>query len=709
MPSRAKSSAAAPPPAAPSAGAGSTSAKPWEHAKGGEGSAQDPLAMRFVESLSYDTRLYDADIRGSLAHAQMLEQVGLITRSDLDAIRRGLGEIKAEIEASDVTGWSGWKVELEDVHMCVEAALIAKIGDPGRKLHTGRSRNDQVALDLRLWLRDASAYAASAVERVRGAMTALAARDGDIILPGYTHMQRAQPVCVGAELNAWCSMLMRDARLFAAAMTATDECPLGAGALAGSSLPIDRAATAAALGFTGPSGSSIDSTASRDEALDFLYALARTAMHLSRWAEQWILYCTTEFGYLKLDGRYTTGSSMMPQKRNPDMLELIRGRCGGVYGHLNSLLTICKGLPIGYNRDLQEDKRHVFAAFDTVMDCLEMAARITETASFDQDRILAAGGGLERGFLDATSLAEHLVTAGVPFRTAHQVVGALVHLCDSSGRASLRELSAAELAAAVRERGFDTATFDAAGIIANLGSQNVVRSYRTHGHAGTGPRGYRQAMLGLAEPVPAQPSRPTRKAAPAPAAPARVAPAAPSLSVAPSIPAVRPKMPVLRADRRAAPELAPETPAAANLFGADDDSGGATVSQYNQRLVEAYVEIGRTLDDLPYTEEFLKLCVLAGAPEAGMSEQAVFRRLQNIRKAGKLPPIGRAPSKPPRVSEAEEQWLRQAVEEAVGTLGQRDQLPFTPRFETLLERFNQASGRTLDPHDLWRIIAKIAK
>lgn len=719
MPSRAKSPAANVPPAAPAPlSKGAAAAKPWEHAKGGEGSAQDPLAMRFVESLSYDTRLYDADIRGSLAHAQMLEEVGLVTRSDLEAIRRGLGEIKAEIEAAGVTGWSGWKVELEDVHMCIEAALIAKVGDPGRKLHTGRSRNDQVALDLRLWLRDSSAHAAAAVERVRGAMIALAAREGDVVLPGYTHMQRAQPICVGAELNAWCSMLRRDAGLLGAGAGANGECPLGSGALAGSSLSIDRSATAAALGFDGPSPSSIDSTASRDEALDFLYALARTAMHLSRWAEQWILYCTTEFGFLRLDGRFTTGSSMMPQKRNPDMLELIRGRCGGVYGHLSALLTICKGLPIGYNRDLQEDKRHVFAAFDTVMDCLEMAARIAETASFDQDRIMAAGGGgggggLERGYLDATALAEHLVSAGVPFRTAHQVVGALVHLCDNSGRTSLRELSAAELTIAIREHGFDTATFDAAEIIAALGSQRVAQSYRTHGHAGTGPQGYRQTMLGGASPGPGTSPRPasrqSRKPVPSqPTVTLSPAPAAPSLSVAPSIPAVRPKMPVLRADRRMSEAAANPAPPV-NLFGADDDGGGATVSQYNERLVAAYVEIGRTLDDLPYTQEFLQLCTLAGTTEAGMSEQAVFRRLQNIRKAGKLPPIGRAPSKPPRVSEAEEQWLRQGVEEAAGSLGQRDQLPFTPRFDNLLERFNQASGRTLSPHDLWRIIAKIAK
>lgn len=732
--SKAPPSSGPAPASAAANGAGGVS-KPWEHAKGTHAGAGDPVAARFVESLSYDTRLYRADIIGSIAHARMLESVGLITRSDLEAIERGLEEIRVEIEAAGVTGWSGWKVELEDVHMCIESALIAKVGDPGRKLHTGRSRNDQVALDLRIWLREAAGGAADAVHRLRGSLAGLAARQGEIVIPGYTHMQRAQPVTVGAEVAAWCAMLGRDEAALRACMADVDECPLGSGALAGSSLTLDRAQTAAVLGFTGPSDSSIDSTASRDEALDLLYALARTAMHLSRWAEQWILYCTTEFGFLTLDPAHTTGSSMMPQKRNPDMLELIRGRCGGVYGHLMALLTICKGLPIGYNRDLQEDKRHLFAAFDTVMDSLEMASRVADGAAFDQERIRLAGGGLERGFLDATALAERLVTAGVPFRTAHQIVGEMVHLCDSTGRTSLRELRPDELASAVRGRGIDSTLLDPSGVIAGLGAERVAGGYRTHGHAGSGPRGAGRLLLGpdASAPAVAQAAPPgsaqqrTRRAAPVEPVPdPRSVP-----SPAPS--ATRPKMPVLKPGGRSGSRVAtpigpiqhgppppmsePEPPVlSASLFGSGapapvsgDDDLGATVSQFNQGLIAAYVEVGRTLDDLPYTEDFLRLCVLANAHEAGMNEQAVFRRLQNIRKAGRLPPIGRATGRAPRISEAEEQWLRQAVEETVGSLGQRDQLPFTPRFDALLERFNQASGRSMDPHDLWRIVAKIAK
>jgi argininosuccinate lyase len=705
--------------------AASAPAKPWEHAKPGEGkggSGSDPLAARFVESLSYDTRLYDADIRGSLAHAVMLESVGLISRAELETIERGLTEIKAEIEAAGVTGWSGWKVELEDVHMCIEAALIAKTGDPGRKLHTGRSRNDQVALDLRLWLREAAGQTVASLDELRASLGALGQAQGGMVMPGYTHLQRAQPITLGAELNAWHMMFTRDRQLLSNLCAQnTTECPLGSGALAGSTLPLNRHMTAAALGFDAPSLSSIDSTASRDEALDFLYALARTAMHLSRLAEQWILYCTTEFGFLKLDERFTTGSSMMPQKRNPDMLELIRGRCGGIYGHLMALLTICKGLPIGYNRDLQEDKRHVFAAFDTVQHCLAMAARIVSTATFDQDAIKAAGGGLDRGYLDATIFAEKLVMAGVPFRTAHQVVGAMVQLCDSTGRTSLGQLQPRELLDALKSRNLDWNRVDATGIIHSLGADSAVASYATLGHAGA------------AAPPPAAPRRghEPRKAPAAPSPspqPKFIKGPPPPTSVAAQRAAIagetRPATPILRKGHtRAAavneshthaplpaPPPPPATePAAAALFGGDDELLGATVSQFNQRLIDAYVEVGRTLDDLPYTQEFLRLCTMAGAAEAGMGEQIVFRRLQNIRKAGKLPPIGRAPSRPPRLSESEEEWLAGAIVESVGSLGQRDQLPFTPKFELLLNRFNEATGRSMDPHDLWRVIAKLAK
>ncbi len=656
----------------------SPSAKPWEHAKSGEGSASDPLAARFVESLSYDTRLYDADIRGSLAHAAMLREVGLIDEKDLAAIRRGLAEIKGEIEAAPagalavgVPGaWPGWKIELEDVHMCIEAALIAKVGDAGRRLHTGRSRNDQVALDLRLWLKEACEAAAAGVDGVLRALEDLAERDGEIVMPGYTHMQRAQPICAGGELMAWHAMLSRDRadllRLGRGGECGISESPLGSGAVAGSSLGLDREKTAEALELARPSLSSIDATASRDEALDFLYILARCAMHLSRWAEQWILYCTTEFGFIKLDERYTTGSSMMPQKRNPDMLELIRGRCGNIYGHLMALLTICKGLPIAYNRDLQEDKRQVFTAYDLLTDCVSMAARIVATARFDAERI---GRALDSGYLDATSLAEYLVTVGVPFRTAHQVVGALVRECETSGRGSLSRLSLEEIRAAVKAAGQDAGKVgkDVSGW---LGAANVVDRYRTLGNAGRGEQGYRLALSR------ARDARGQGYAGTGPKGSAPGGPASPRVSDAPAADLFNESLPPLPEDAR---------------------------------LIDAYRTVGRTLDDLPYTPEFERIFRALDGHSRGLAVRDVFHRLHNLRKAGRLPKVGRTTGTPPRIKPEEEELLRTMVVAAAGTLGQRDQLPYTPKFDTLAEEFNHRTGRSLEPHDVWRLVAKLAK
>lgn len=461
--------------------------KPWEHAKSGEGSGGDPLAARFVESLSYDRRLYKHDIAGSIAHASMLEKVGLINAKALGEIKRGLKEIEKEIEAAGPdygAAWPGWKVELEDVHMCIEAALIEKVGDAGRKLHTGRSRNDQVALDLKLWIYEAGDDVLVRVYQLEEAFIALAERDGRIVMPSYTHLQRAQPILAGGEMLAWLESLTRCTGRFIEAMSShLRDNPLGSGAIAGSSLPLDRQATTDEFKMHGVTTSSIDSTASRDAACDFLYALSMTAMTLSRWAEQWIIYATTEFGFITLDARYTTGSSMMPQKRNPDMLELIRGRCGNVYGHLVALLTILKGLPIGYNRDLQEDKRHVFAAYDVVSDCLEMAARIVSTTRFNEDKIKAT---LDRGFLDATSLAEYLVTKGVPFRTAHQIIGALVRACEERGLVQLSQLSLEDFNEACETasgKGKQRVIVDK-DVYDWLGAENVVKRYRTYGNAG---------------------------------------------------------------------------------------------------------------------------------------------------------------------------------------------------------------------------------
>jgi argininosuccinate lyase len=447
------------------------SQKPWEHAKH-SGSEADPLATRFVASLDIDRRLYKHDIRGSLAHAGMLRQVGLISNDDLQAIQRGLGEIEREIDEQG-DRWPGWRIELEDVHMCIEAALIAKVGDPGRKLHTGRSRNDQVATDLVLWLDEASRHLETYINELCRAFVELAEKDGRQVMPSYTHLQRAQPIVVGGELMAWCTLFGSDAWLLSQTLRDKLVNPLGSGAIAGSSLPIDPTLTAGPLGFTEPPTNSIAMTANRDAACDFLYACATIAMHLSRWAEQWILYCTTEFGFLQLADEHTTGSSMMPQKKNPDMLELIRGRVGTPYGALMALLTICKGLPIGYNRDLQEDKRHVFASFDCVCDSLAMATRIVKGARFKPDRIRAF---LHAGYLDATMLAEYLVTKGVPFRTSHQITGALVRLADELGMHRLDKLTVEQMQKHCGK--IESDVFDW------LGADNVVKRYQSAGNAG---------------------------------------------------------------------------------------------------------------------------------------------------------------------------------------------------------------------------------
>ena len=466
-----------------------SAAKPWEHAKTGPGSADDPLAARFVESLSHDRRLYRQDIAGSIAHAQMLKQVGLIDAEELAAIEKALRDIQSEIDTAG-DDWPGWKIELEDVHMCIEAALIERIGDAGRKLHTGRSRNDQVALDLKLWIAEAVEQLSGRFDELYRALVELAQRDGRIVMPSYTHLQRAQPIVVGGELIAWLTAFERAERRLGRLATITRDNPLGSGAIAGTSLPLDRQVTAELLDVGPPCPSSIDATCSRDAAIDFVYALAMTAMTLSRWAEQWILYSTSEFGFLTLDERYTTGSSMMPQKRNPDMLELIRGRCGNAYGSLVALLTLCKGLPLGYNRDLQEDKRHVFAAYDTVSDCLTMAAKIIGSARFNAERIAA---GLERGFLDATSCAEYLTSRGVPFRTAHQIVGRLVRRCEQSGKTMLADLALEDFNAACAEAG-QAGDVCAADIFDWLGADNVVKRYHSLGNAG--PGGFERQLAG---------------------------------------------------------------------------------------------------------------------------------------------------------------------------------------------------------------------
>lgn len=462
--------------------------------------ATDAIAQKFVESISYDWRLYKHDIAGSIAHATMLAKVGLITDADRDAIVKGLKEIEAEIDR-DGPRWSGFKAELEDIHMCVESELTERIGEPGRRLHTGRSRNDQVATDFVLWTDQAALNLVEALRLLDKAFCTLADRSRDIVMPSYTHMQRAQPIIAGAEAFAWARMLWERAHQLAPSLPLSWPAPLGSGAIAGSSLPIDRKHTNNTLhGSTDDSApddwdetilSSIQATATRDRACDFVFQCAMIAQHLSRWAEQWIIYMTTEFGFIKIADRYTTSSSMMPQKRNPDMLELIRGRCGNVYGDLFALMTILKGLPIGYNRDLQEDKRIVFRAYDTVSECLTMAAAIVNSASYDKARIEPT---LDRGFLDATSLAEYLVTQGIPFRTAHHIVGTLVARCEKSGRYKLEQLKLDEINEVVTASLASTQSaipkLQSAitqDVYTCLGAHNVVKRYQSAGAAGGKP------------------------------------------------------------------------------------------------------------------------------------------------------------------------------------------------------------------------------
>ena len=475
----------------------STEQKSWQ-ARISE--ATDAIAQQFVESISYDWRLYKHDIAGSIAHATMLAKVGLITDADRDAIVKGLKEIEAEIDR-DGPKWAGFKPELEDIHMCVESALTERIGEPGRKLHTGRSRNDQVATDFVLWVSQAAWEIGSGpFDGLLKAFVSLAERNKDVVMPSFTHLQRAQPISAGGEALAWASAFQNALqRFYSPFMNKTVEWPLGSGAIAGTSLPIDRSTTLAWMSEPvamlqhdqlDVSRNAIESTASRDIACDFLFACAMTAQWLSRWAEQWIIYMSTEFGFIKIADRYTTSSSMMPQKRNPDMLELIRGRCGNVYGDLFALMTILKGLPIGYNRDLQEDKRIVFRAYDTVSQCLTMAAAIVNSASFDKERIEPT---LDKGFLDATSLAEYLVTKGIPFRTAHHIVGTLVARCEREGKYALKQLSVeafnevigtTQKAMSVPAEKVFVATED---IYSCLGAQNVVKRYQSAGAAGGKP------------------------------------------------------------------------------------------------------------------------------------------------------------------------------------------------------------------------------
>jgi len=376
------------------------------------------LLRDYGESISFDWRLFRHDIRGSIAHARGLQAAGLLTLEEFTAIEQGLTQIGDEIARGEFQ----FSVDLEDIHMNIEKELTRRIGDPGAKLHTARSRNDQVATDLRLYLRDEIAALQTGVRELQSALVGLAATNEVVIIPGYTHLQRAQPVPLAHHLLAYVEMMERDHGRLADTAQRMDELPLGSGALAASTLVIDREAVAEELGFSRVTQNSLDGVSDRDFALELLSALAILGMHLSRLSEDVVLWTTAEFGFARLSDRHATGSSLMPQKKNPDIAELTRGKTGRLYGNLFRLLTVLKGLPMAYNRDLQEDKEAVFDSVDTARIALAVTAEMMAALRINKERVSAA---VSDPFLLATDLAEELVRKGVPFRTAHDIVGKL--------------------------------------------------------------------------------------------------------------------------------------------------------------------------------------------------------------------------------------------------------------------------------------------
>jgi argininosuccinate lyase len=397
----------------------------------------DAFVARFTASVEFDQRMYKQDIQGSVAHATMLEKAGVLTVDERDAIIQGLGEIQADIEA----GRFEWSIELEDVHMNIEAALTQKIGITGKKLHTGRSRNDQVATDIRLYVRDEVDHVLAEITRLQEGMVGLAEQEADTIMPGFTHLQTAQPVTFGHHLMAWNEMLMRDYDRFVDLRKRVNIMPLGAAALAGTTYPIQRQITCELLGFDAPAENSLDAVSDRDFAIEFCAASSVLMMHLTRMSEELVLWTSAQFNFINLPDRFCTGSSIMPQKKNPDVPELVRGKSGRVYGHLFSLLTLMKSQPLAYNKDNQEDKEPLFDAIDTVKGCLRAFADMVPAIESRKDSMREAA---LRGFSTATDLADYLVRKGMPFRDAHEVVGKSVAYGIETGK-DLGEMSLSEL------------------------------------------------------------------------------------------------------------------------------------------------------------------------------------------------------------------------------------------------------------------------
>ncbi|MEK6713313.1 MAG: argininosuccinate lyase [Nitrospirota bacterium] len=395
------------------------------------------VVEEFTESISFDKRLYKYDIAGSIAHAKMLGKIGVLKKREVTEISAGLEEIRKEIE----DGKFSFSIGLEDIHMNIEKRLTDKIGPSGAKLHTARSRNDQVALDLRLYLRDVIGDIISSVSEVKKALVDKARTNISVVMPGYTHMQPAQPVLFSHYLLAYREMLERDRERFADCLKRVNTMPLGSGAIAGTSFPLDREYVAKLLGFDRISENSMDAVSDRDFVIEFLSACAVLGMHLSRFSEDMIIWSTQEFSFIELPDAFCTGSSMMPQKKNPDILELVRGKTGRLYGNLVSLLTTMKGLPLTYNRDLQEDKEPLFDTIDTIMATLKLFPELVSGTTVKKE-VTSRAASL--GYMWATDVADYLVVKGVPFRTAHEITGKLVSRCIKSGR-EIRDISLSEL------------------------------------------------------------------------------------------------------------------------------------------------------------------------------------------------------------------------------------------------------------------------
>lgn len=417
----------------------------------------DAFVARFTASVDFDQRMYKQDIQGSIAHATMLEKSGVLSSDELKQIIDGLNEVAAEIEA----GTFEWSVALEDVHMNIEAALTAKIGITGKKLHTGRSRNDQVATDIRLFLRDSVDVIAAELTRLQEGLLLIAEREADTIMPGFTHLQTAQPVTFGHHLLAWFEMLQRDYGRLMDCRERMNQSPLGAAALAGTTYPIQRELTAQLLGFNKPTENSLDSVSDRDFGIEFCAFASILMTHLSRASEELVLWTSAQFNFIDLPDRFCTGSSIMPQKKNPDVPELVRGKTGRVNGHLICLLTLMKSQPLAYNKDNQEDKEPLFDTVDTVRDSLRAFADMIPAITSKKDSMLEAA---KRGFSTATDLADYLVVKGMPFRDAHEVVGKSVAYGLETGK-DLSEMSLEEL-----QQFSDTITADVFDVLTLEGS-----------------------------------------------------------------------------------------------------------------------------------------------------------------------------------------------------------------------------------------------